>query len=211
MSETGRENSAATEVVDAEVRGLLEALRECLSPPAGAAAQRVVGEAAGDARDKAPARASSDGIDEAARRVGTAAAAAGMGIGVLVTRLLESARDQAAAGEPSGANHPRRDPLIEEAVAEAASAWERARELRRDAWLSFLTHEMKNPLNTVLNALWLLREHPDAPNTTRFLDLADRGVRRIEATLKELRDLHGKAAAPAPRLGTLLSPPQTHH
>jgi hypothetical protein len=57
---------------------------------------------------------------------------------------------------------------------------------------------MKNPLNTILNALWLLRERRDASNADRFLDLAERAVKRLEATLKEMRDLHSKAAQPVP-------------
>jgi hypothetical protein len=52
----------------------------------------------------------------------------------------------------------------------------------------------------------LLREHPGAPNADRFLDLANRGVRRIESTLKELRDLQNRMAAPPPVPERLLTP-----
>ena len=74
---------------------------------------------------------------------------------------------------------------------------------RRDAWLAFLVHEVKNPLNNVLNAIWLLREVAlrGEPTAERFLALAERAVRRIEALVGEVRDLQQKAESPPPRSG----------
>ena len=46
--------------------------------------------------------------------------------------------------------------LVDRAAVEVARAIEGGRSGRRGAWLSFLAHELKNPLNTMLNALWLL-------------------------------------------------------
>ena len=88
--------------------------------------------------------------------------------------------------------------LTDEAAVQALSAWTRARYQRREQWLAHLTHDIKNPLNTLLNAIWLLREHPDGPGQGRFLDLAERGVRRIEAITREIRELQRHDALPLP-------------
>lgn len=80
--------------------------------------------------------------------------------------------------------------LLAEAAADIAGSVERSQSQRRDAWLSYLTHELKNPLNTVLNALWLLREKGRDPNqATRFLEMAERAVRRIEGRIRDVRTL----------------------
>jgi signal transduction histidine kinase len=88
---------------------------------------------------------------------------------------------------------------LEEAVVQALHAYENARHQRRQAWLAYLTHELKNPLNTILNALWLLREKgEDKVQARRFLELAERGARRIEVLVREVRQLDEKMALVPP-------------
>jgi signal transduction histidine kinase len=80
--------------------------------------------------------------------------------------------------------------LVAEAASEVAGWVEKSQSQRREAWLSYLTHEIKNPLNTILNALWLLREKGGDPaQALRFLEMAERAVRRIEGRVREVRTL----------------------
>src|SRR5262249_48488840 len=70
-----------------------------------------------------------------------------------------------------GAGVARLRQLVDRAAIEVARNIEQGRTGRRGAWLSFFTHELKNPLNTMLNALWLLRERgADAPQAARFIE-----------------------------------------
>jgi signal transduction histidine kinase len=80
--------------------------------------------------------------------------------------------------------------LVDKAAVEVARAIESGRTGRRGAWLSFLSHELKNPLNTMLNALWLLRERgADAPQAARFIELAERAVKKLEERIRDLKSL----------------------
>jgi signal transduction histidine kinase len=77
-----------------------------------------------------------------------------------------------------------------EAVARAVGGWEEQRRDRREAWLSFLVHDLKNPLNTVLNALWLLRgKLDDREDVTKLLGMVERAARKIEQGLGDVREL----------------------
>jgi signal transduction histidine kinase len=111
-------------------------------------------------------------------------------------RALDGVATQAGVLDPLDSARLRR--VVDEAAARAAAAHARFGHERREAWLSLFSHELKNPLNTVLSALWLLREQRPPPPSERFLDLAERAVRRIEAEIRELRHLHRKAAVAAP-------------
>jgi signal transduction histidine kinase len=90
--------------------------------------------------------------------------------------------------------------LVDEAVVQTVAAVERERQLRQQQWLSFLSHELKNPLNTILNALWLLRErsNPERPASGRVLELAQRAVERMEARISDLRALDQRLRAAPP-------------
>jgi signal transduction histidine kinase len=80
--------------------------------------------------------------------------------------------------------------LVDKAAVDVARAIETGCSARRGAWLSFLSHELKNPLNTMLNALWLLRERgADAPQAARFIELAERAVKKLEERIRELKGL----------------------
>ncbi len=80
--------------------------------------------------------------------------------------------------------------LVDRAAIEVGRAIETGRVARRSAWLSFFSHELKNPLNTMLNALWLLRERgADAPQAARFIELAERAVKKLEERIRELKGL----------------------
>ena len=89
--------------------------------------------------------------------------------------------------------------LVDAAAVAVARAIEQGRGGRRAAWLSFLSHELKNPLNTMLNALWLLRERgADAPQAGRFLELAERAVKKLEERVRDLKALDQQLAALPP-------------
>jgi signal transduction histidine kinase len=75
-------------------------------------------------------------------------------------------------------------------VGDLLEALESERQVRRRAQLSYLVHELKNPLNTIVNALWLLRERGAITDPNRrFLELAERGAERLEVRLQGLRQL----------------------
>jgi len=89
--------------------------------------------------------------------------------------------------------------LVDRAAVEVGRAIESGRGSRRGAWLSFLSHELKNPLNTMLNALWLLRERgADAPQAARFIELAERAVKKLEDRIRDLKTLDQQLAALPP-------------
>lgn len=89
--------------------------------------------------------------------------------------------------------------LVDRAAVEVARSIEAGRVGRRGAWLSFLSHELKNPLNTMLNALWLLRERgADAPQAARFIDLAERAVKKLEERIRDLKALDQQLGALPP-------------
>jgi signal transduction histidine kinase len=80
--------------------------------------------------------------------------------------------------------------LVDRAAIEVARAIDTGRGGRRAAWLSFLSHELKNPLNTMLNALWLLRERgADGAQAARFIELAERAVKKLEERIRDLKTL----------------------
>src|SRR5260370_37967176 len=72
-------------------------------------------------------------------------------------RVLRIGRALAEIGEGTerldGAGLTRLRGLVDRAAVEVARHVESGRLGRRGAWLSFLSHELKNPLNTMLNAL----------------------------------------------------------
>ncbi len=80
--------------------------------------------------------------------------------------------------------------LVDRAAVEVGRHIELGRGGRRSAWLSFYAHELKNPLNTMLNALWLLRERgADGAQAARFIDLAERAVKKLEERIRDLKGL----------------------
>jgi signal transduction histidine kinase len=72
---------------------------------------------------------------------------------------------------------------------------------RRDGWLSHYTHELRNPLKTLVNALWLLRHGEKPGQQQRVCDMADRAVTRLEKLIKEVRELEGKFPTEPPARG----------
>jgi signal transduction histidine kinase len=155
----------------------------------------------------------------AAEALGFTAAEAGHPVGEVVRvaialgRALAQSAVATGAAELEGAAHLRA--FTAEAAARAAEGHARFGYERREAWLSYLSHQIKNPLNTVLNAIWLLREHTprqpvaQKPSAERFLELAEKAVRKIEAELQELRQLHKKVVeAPPVRESRISAPPK---
>jgi signal transduction histidine kinase len=118
----------------------------------------------------------------------------------------EAARRTLAAGRAleselrlDGAAGRRFAVLVDDAAVQVAAAVERAGRARRQSFLAYLAHELKNPLNTVLNALWLLREKgSDHKQSARFLELAERAVRRIEERARHVRELDEELVVPPP-------------
>jgi signal transduction histidine kinase len=102
-------------------------------------------------------------------------------------------------GQLDGAGARRLGALVDEAAARAAQAVEQQRRVKRQQWISYLVHELKNPLNTVLNALWLLREKGSDPKqAARFLELAERAVKRLEGRCRDVRELDESLVTPPP-------------
>jgi len=101
--------------------------------------------------------------------------------------LIELAQN---AGRLDAEGGRRLQSLVDEAAVQVAAGVEKARRARRGQWLSYLAHELKNPLNTILNALWLLRERGgDKKTSGRFVELAERAVKRIEGRIIDMRGL----------------------
>ena len=132
----------------------------------------------------------------AAVAIGVAAFEAGEDPGALVSRILRLGSTLADAALQGGALEPpaarRLERAAGHAAAEAVAAYARTGHEHREAWLSFLCHDLKNPLNTLLNALWLIREHRASGNIDRFIELAERAVRRMEGGIRDVRELQEK-------------------
>jgi signal transduction histidine kinase len=88
--------------------------------------------------------------------------------------------------------------LIAEATAQAVDAASVAAARRRDGRLSFYCHELRNPLNTIVNAVWILRNQGDSPQTQRVCDMADRAIAKMEKLIQDLRGLELKTTVEPP-------------
>ena len=131
--------------------------------------------------------ASAETVGAACQARGLPASAA-VGNVLLAGRALVELAEGGQKVDPTGAR--RLQSLVDEAAVQVAAGVEKARRTRRGQWLSFLAHELKNPLNTILNALWLLRERGgDKPTNKRFVELAERAVKRIEGRITDMRAL----------------------
>ncbi len=87
--------------------------------------------------------------------------------------------------------------IADEAAARALESYAAATRGRHERWLSYYAHEMRNALNTLVNAHWILR-NGQGKDTTKVSDMAERAVRRLEAAVKEFRELESHVAKPAP-------------
>jgi signal transduction histidine kinase len=129
-----------------------------------------------------------------AEAIGLAYQMSGQPASSAVGHVLLGGRALVEVGEGMGAldaaGARRLQALVDEAAVQVAAGVEKARRTRRGQWLSFLAHELKNPLNTILNALWLLRERGgDKKTAGRFVELAERAVKRIEGRIADMRSL----------------------
>jgi signal transduction histidine kinase len=118
-------------------------------------------------------------------------------------RVLRIGRALAEVGEGTerldAAGLARLRELVDGAAVDIARAVEQGQVARRGAWLSFLSHELKNPLNTLLNALWLLRERgSDGAQAARFIELAERAVKKLEERVRDLKGLDQQLAVLPP-------------
>ena len=149
--------------------------------------------------DEPPDSAQLSSIDT----LGAALMERGVPVSAAVRMVLTDGRLMVEVGEHDGTldavGARRLGALIDEAAARIAAAVEHARRGRRQTWLAYLVHELKNPLNTVLNALWLLREKGSDPQqAARFLELAERAVRRLEVRTRDVRELDEQLMTPPP-------------
>jgi hypothetical protein len=88
--------------------------------------------------------------------------------------------------------------LVVQAAPRVADGHEEARRTRRDHWLSYLSHEMRNSLNTLVNSLWVLRNAEQPKQQARISDMADRAVKKLEHQVREMRELEDRSRGPAP-------------
>jgi signal transduction histidine kinase len=86
---------------------------------------------------------------------------------------------------------------VDEATARALDAFAAALRGRRDRWLSFFAHEIRNSLNTLVNAHWIIRNGEGRP-ADKICDMTDRAVQKLENLVKDLRDLEAQVLKPAP-------------
>jgi signal transduction histidine kinase len=129
--------------------------------------------------------------------------AAGAGPGELareVSRLAHALEASLEDRRPVGAEERTRlRSLADEAVARAIDAHAAAAQRRRDGWLSFYAHELRNPLNTLVNAAWIMRNAEDVEQIRRVCDMVDRAVQKLERLVGEVRRLEGKGGEASPR------------
>jgi hypothetical protein len=102
-----------------------------------------------------------------------------------------------AEGQLDDAGRGRLARLVTAATGRAFEAFVAAARLRRDGWLSYFTHEMRNALNTLVNAHWILK-NSEGKQPGKVLDMADRAVRRLETAVKGVRELESQVGQPAP-------------
>jgi hypothetical protein len=127
--------------------------------------------------------------------------ASGGGLGDLVRetarlgRALEDALEARTGLKPDDRHRLRR--LADEAAARAIESYALSTRGRHERWLSYYAHEMRNALNTLVNAHWILR-NGQGRDLTKIHDMAERAVRRLESVVKEFRELESHVAKPAP-------------
>lgn len=119
-------------------------------------------------------------------------------VSTLVRGLEESLEERHALAP---AERGRLRLLGEEALVRALAAYVALRRLRQEGWLSHYVHEMRNPLNTLVNALWLLRNIDRQAQAQRICDMAERAVKKLEVLLVEVRDLERRLATEPPGHG----------
>ena len=111
-------------------------------------------------------------------------------------RLLEEELDR--RGGLDGDQRSGLRGLVEDSLTAALEAHEMVRVARRDAWLSHYTHDLRNPLNTLVSALWLLR-NGNPTQSARICDMADRATKKMESLLKKVRELEASFGEEPPR------------
>lgn len=147
--------------------------------------------ALGDPQDAGPA----------ARDLGRTCAEGGLSAAETARRVLATGRLlEEELDRRSGLDEEKRTrlrALLEDSLAAALEAHDAVRTARRDGWLSFYTHELRNPLNTLVSALWLLR-NGNPSQTARICDMADRATKKLEGLLKKVRELESTFAETPP-------------
>lgn len=87
--------------------------------------------------------------------------------------------------------------IVDEATGKALEGFGAALGARRDRWLSYFSHEMRNSLNTLVNAHWIIRNGEGKP-TAKICDMSDRAVRKLEELVKGFRELEVQVLKPPP-------------
>jgi signal transduction histidine kinase len=173
---------------------LLQPLRDAVTRLAGATVWDTLAPLFGELWQEREQQLPRDARMPSTETVGQAYQSRGQAASLAVGHVLLGGRALVEVAEGAGAldaaGARRMQALVDEAAVQVAAAVEKARRARRAQWLSFLAHELKNPLNTILNALWLLRERGgDKKTAGRFVELAERAVKRIEGRIGDMRAL----------------------
>ena len=136
-----------------------------------------------------PAVGAVGGEDAQAHSFGHARALAGADAPQVAREVLALGRGLEAAlearGALDGAARQRVRLIADGAVGRALEAVMESRSRRRGEWLSCCCHELQSSLNTVANALWLLRSG-DKPSS-RVCDVADRATKKLEIVITDVR------------------------
>jgi signal transduction histidine kinase len=146
----------------------------------------------------APAEGATDG----AGTLGTQLALGGVSAHDVAREILGLVRGLESALAARGItdlDRPQLRRLADAAVVRAMTAYGDALVRRRDAWLSFYAHELRNPLNTLVNAIWLLRNGDRPGQAQRICDMAERAVNKLESIIKEVRALEAKFGTEPPQ------------
>jgi hypothetical protein len=114
-----------------------------------------------------------------------------------LARLARAIEEGLAAQCETPADQRRLRVALEEATAHALDGFAAAVRGRRDRWLSYFSHEMRNSLNTLVNAHWIIRNGEGRPSA-KICDMTDRAVKKLEDLVKGVRDLDAQVLKPAP-------------
>jgi len=148
--------------------------------------------------EREAARAGSSPALKQSVAYGAARGAAGRPAAEVVSEVLAAVRARGRQFE-SAERGARWAALGDLAATRAVAGWETQREERREVWLSFLVHDLKNPLNTVVNVAWLLRGRlGQQPEVVKLVGMIERGAQRITNGLNELRELEARSVAGTP-------------
>lgn len=78
---------------------------------------------------------------------------------------------------------------IDDAIREAASAFELVQSSLRERFVAALTHDLRNPLGAAMAAAELIKRSPDPERTTHLADRIIDNLQRIDGMIRDLLDV----------------------